>query len=149
MHSCGNLAPLCTEDCMGEQATLEFHYSFVDVLLHKLVQYNNFKMLRHTLYITYQSWADLDSTFSYFPPIFGLTTHSPFSRSLPAVTHVLLFQTAYKVTSRRCRFAWRLSAKNTIVYYCSLHWLNGRKGLTLLWLFAVIYIFALWFLWNF
>ena len=29
----------------------------------------------------------------------------PLSEKLPAVTHVLLFQTAYKVTSRRCRFA--------------------------------------------
>ena len=28
----------CTEGCMGEQTSLEFDLTFVDVLLHKLVQ---------------------------------------------------------------------------------------------------------------
>ena len=59
----------------------------------------------------------LGSIISYFPPLFRLTTHSPLSEKLPAITHVLLFQTARKMMSRRCCFVWRLSAKNTIVYY--------------------------------
>ena len=36
---------------------------------------------------------------------------------LPAVTHFLFFQTACKMMSCRCDFAWQLSAKKTIVYY--------------------------------
>ena len=40
---------------MGEQATLEFHLSFGDVLLHELVKTYKYKMLRHTFYIDYTS----------------------------------------------------------------------------------------------
>ena len=43
----------------------------------------------------------------YFPPLFWLTTHSPSRQKASRSTPVLLFQTAYKVTSRWCYFAWQ------------------------------------------
>ena len=47
--------PGSTEGRLGEQASLEFDLTFVDVLLHKLVQAYWFNMLKYTLYIIYQS----------------------------------------------------------------------------------------------
>ena len=41
----------------------------------------------------------------------------PHSKKLHAVTHILSFQTARKMMSSRCIFAWWLSAKKTIVNY--------------------------------
>ena len=57
---------------------------------------------------------------SYFPPLFRLTKHSPTLGKASAVTHVLIFQTACKMMSRRFVIAWPVSAKKTILYYCNI-----------------------------
>ena len=55
---------------------------------------------------------------SYFPHSFGQQGTPLHCGKLPAVTHVLSYQTACEMMSRWCDFAWWLSAKKTIVYYC-------------------------------
>ena len=47
---------------------------------------------------------------SYFPLSYGKQSTLTHSGKLPAVTHVLSFKTACRMTSSRCDFAW-LSAK--------------------------------------
>ena len=53
----------------------------------------------------------------FFPRSFSQQLTLPHSVKLPAVTHVLPFQTTYKMLSCRCIVAWAISAKKTIVYY--------------------------------
>ena len=54
----------------------------------------------------------------FFSPTLLAKKHTPpLSKKLPAVIHILSYQTACEVTSRRCDFACLLSAKKTIVYY--------------------------------
>ena len=53
-----------------------------------------------------------------FPPSLSANKalSPPLSEKLPSVAHILIFQTACEMMSRRCVAAWPVSANKTIVY---------------------------------
>ena len=60
-----------------------------------------------------------DRYFLFYPLTLANNHTPPNSWKLYAITHVLLFQTALKMTSRRCIVAKAVSSKKAIVYYFS------------------------------
>ena len=55
------------------------------------------------------------SNFLFIPPPFANTAHSPSLVYLPTITHVLFFQNAHEMTSRRCVPGRVDSAKKTCI----------------------------------
>ena len=80
--------------------------------------------------------ASHDTFFSHPPLPFAHTAHSPWSIYLPAVTHVLTFQNARKVTSRRC-VPGRVDSAKKHVCHQFLHYL-GQLGTTEEWIWKEI-----------
>ena len=68
----------------------------------------------------------------FFSPTFSQQPTLPLPRKLTAVNHVLFFQTAYKMTARRCVVAGPVSSKSNVYHWSS----EGGKGIFMI---AVVY----------